>query len=334
MKLTNILKEKKNVISVEVEPPLLGKGINSLWEMLDPLARLGISWVDITYHAEDIVGYEEGNDNGSGNGSNGLVPVFERKKPGTGAIAGAIMQRYRDQRMEAVPHVICSGFTARQTEEFLVEVSYQGVTNVLAVRGDPPKGPDGKRLEFAPVKGGHTHASELVQQIVGLREGHYLGAREGEPLDFCVGGACYPEGLAGESIKRQLEWLKYKIDQGIEYLVTTMFFENAKYFQFRDRAYAAGIRVPIIPGITPLSKVGQLESMPSMFGCTIPRGYREVIKLHQDELGEEEVKKTGIDWCARQCRELRRQGAPSLHFYANRNAPVAEVIELITPTSM
>lgn len=330
MKITDILKQKQNVVSVEVEPPLLGKGINSLWEMLDPLVRLGVSWVDITYHAEDIVRYEKEK---GGNGD-GRVPIYERKKPGTGAIAGAIQQRYRDQGIEAVPHVICSGFTARQTEEFLVEVSYQGVTNVLAVRGDPPKGPGGKHLQFSPVKGGHTHASELVQQIVWLRNGHYRGAREGEPLDFCIGGACYPEGYPRESINKQFYWLQHKVDQGVDYFVTTMFFDNQAYLRFRDRAYSTGIHVPIIPGITPLSKVAQLESMPRMFGCTIPDRLREVIETAQSEQGEEGVKHAGIGWCVGQSLELRREGAPSLHFYANRHAPVAEVIELISPTYM
>lgn len=311
--------KKGNGVSVEVEPPLLGESIRQVFDTLDPLVAQGISYVDITYHPEQIIGYADRDGQ--------RIPLHRRKKPGTVGIAGAIIGRYGG-RVQPVPHVICTGFSADETEGYLIDLSYLGVENVMALRGDPPKGPDDKFLEFAPVLGGHERAVDLVRQIVNLRSSRYVGAQEGAPVNFCVGAACYPEKhTLAPTLAADIDVLKQKVDAGVDYLVTQMFFDNEAYRRFVERAVAAGINVPVVPGLFPLSSFRYLTVLPRFFGCSIPAELASRAEGYRKK--PEDMRKLGIEWCVAQCEDLRKVGAPSLHFYLHNNAPVEEVVKAI-----
>ena len=318
MKVIEALHTRKQPISVEIEPPSLGQGIAEVFEMLDPLVASGITHIDITYHAEQIVSYVT---------YHGMAfPIAQRKKPGTAGVAGAIRERYKTLGIEPVPHVICTGFTPHTTEEYLVELAFLGIHNVVALRGDAPKGPDGTLLPFTPAPGGHAHADGLIRQIAQLRHGHYVGAHDGEPIDFCVGAACYPEGYTPAVVwEDELHWLTAKVEAGAEYLITQMFFDNDAYWRFVDRVRHAGIEVPIVPGLKPLTIARHLTVLPTIFGCAMPSALRDQVERYKDSKGD--VKKVGIQWCLDQCEALRAGGAPSLHFYAARHAPIRELLK-------
>jgi len=307
-------------ISVEIEPPTLGKSIDGVFKVLDPLVEAGIKYVNITYHAEHLIGYVED--------SNKRFPVSQRRRPGTVGVAGAIQARYAVSKIEAVPHVICTGFTKYDVEEYLIDLRFLGIENIMALRGDAPKGPDGTRLPFTRMPGGYAHANELIKQIVELRKGEYVGAKKGDPIDFCVGAACYPEGHPeSKSPKEELRWLKAKVDAGAEYLVTQMFFDNEAYKQFVEKTRKLGIEIPIVPGIKPLASRKHLESLPSTFHCSIPEKLRTEVLKHGDD--EKSIRKVGVDWCIEQCRELIDYGAPGVHLYATRGLAIREFVERI-----
>ena len=311
MRVTDIIKEKKGkAISVEIEPPLLGKSINDVWKTLNPLVGLGINYINITYHPKDIIKNEKGD------------LVYQRKRPGTIGVAGAIKGKYEKSNVSTVPHVICTEFTKDNIQDILVELSYYGIENVMALRGDPPK-LNGKFMEFKPEKEGYSYAKDLIKQIVDLKKGKYLEGLNGNPIDFCIGAACYPEGYyKSESLKNNLYWLKFKVEAGADYLVTNLFFDNKAYLRFVEEAK---IDVPIIPGIFPISMYGHLKRLPEVFGCSIPKKLEKEVEKY--ESNEDDIRKVGIKWCVEQCLDLLNNGAPSLHFFANRGAPIKEVIE-------
>jgi methylenetetrahydrofolate reductase (NADPH) len=318
MRVIDALRGDGRSTSVEIEPPAIGGGIAEVFAMLDPLVELGIRYVDITYHAEQIVGYIEHNGT--------AFPVSQRKKPGTVGIAGAIRERYRARGVEPVPHVICTGFTQYATEEYLVELAFLGIENVLALRGDAPRGPDGAPLPFTPAPGGHAYAQGLIRQIANLKQGLYVGAREGQPIDFCIGAACYPEGYTPSiAWEDELRWLKAKVEAGAEYLVTQMFFDNDAYWRFVRRVRQAGIEVPIVPGIKPLSTYRHLTALPAIFGCAIPPALRQRVERYRNS--PDDIRKVGVQWCLEQCAALRAAGTPGLHFYAARRGPIREVLK-------
>jgi len=307
-------------ISVEIEPPTLGKSIDSVFKVLDPLAEAGIRYVNITYHAEHLIGYVEDN--------NRRFPVSQRRRPGTVGVAGAIQARYASKKIEAVPHVICTGFTKYDVEEYLIDLRFLGIENVMALRGDAPKGPDEEKLPFTRMPGGYAHANELIEQIVKLRKGEYVGAKEGDPINFCIGAASYPEGHPeSKSPQEELRWLKAKVNAGAEYLVTQMFFDNDAYKQFVEGTRRLGIEIPIVPGIKPLTSRRHLESLPSTFHCSIPEKLRTEVLKHGDD--EKMVRNIGVGWCVEQCRDLIDHGAPGIHLYATRSIAVREVVEEI-----
>lgn len=318
MKIIDALYSDHTPISIEIEPPSLGKGVADAFEMLDPLVELGITHIDITYHAEQIISYV------THHGT--AFPISQRKKPGTAGVAGAIRERYKARGVEPVPHVICTGFTPHNTEEYLVELAFLGIENVVALRGDALKGPDGTSLPFTPAPGGHAHAEGLIRQIADLKQGHYIGAHTGEPIEFCIGAACYPEGYAPSiAWEDELRWLKGKTDAGAEYLITQMFFDNDAYWKFIDRARQAGIEVPIVPGLKPLTTHRHLTILPTIFGCAIPAALSEKVDRYKDS--KDDIRKIGVQWCLEQCEALRAGGVPSLHFYAARRAPIREVLK-------
>lgn len=310
MKVVDLLRTKKT-ISVEIEPPVIGESLQKLENFLDQFAER-VDFIDITYHSERVIRTLKRNGK--------IVQITQKKKPGTAGVAVAIKKRY--SHVAPVPHVICTGFNAYETEEFLVELDYLGIENIVALKGDNPKDLKEKKLPFPRTPYGHLHANRLIEQIANLRKGIYVGAESGIPVNFCIGAACYPEKhTKTQSWKDELKWLKAKVDAGADYLVTQMFFDNEKYLNFVRLAREEGIAVPILPGIKILSSVNQLTVLPEYFGCSIPPGLRNEVEAHPSA-----VKEIGLEWCVSQCRELR-QYAQGLHFYAARGSPVSALLE-------
>ena len=321
MKVLDLLKTGgKKRISVEIEPPTLGKSIKGVFKILDPLIEMGIKYVNITYHPEQVLAHAEHDSE--------RFQVSQRRKPGTVGVTGAIQARYASKGVEAVPHVICTGFTKYDVEEYVIDLAFLGIENIMALRGDTPRDSEGKRLPFKRMSQGHAYANELIGQIVDLRRGVYTGAREGDPIDFCVGAACYPEGHPeSRSSEEELRWLKAKVDAGADYLVTQMFFDNNVYKRFVDTARNAGIVVPIVPGVKPLTSRRHLEVLPSIFHCSIPEKLRTSVL--EKERSEKEERKVGVEWCAEQCLDLVDCGAPGIHLYSTRSSSIAEVMKRI-----
>ena len=292
--------------SFEVLPPLKGTGTGNLFKTIDILKEFDPELINITTHRSEYIYTEQ--DDGS------YAKHRLRRRPGTIAVASAIMQRYG---LKVVPHVLCSGFSREDTEYMLLDLQFLGIKDILILRGD--KAPDEKR--FVPEKGGNSHATELIEQVNLFNAGKFLDGSDikvpGEPFEYGV--ACYPEKHdEAPNLEFDLKVLKKKQDLGAKYAVTQLFFDNAKYFQFVEKARQAGITIPIIPGIKPLAKMGQLTIIPKTFHVDIPAALAdEARKLKTDE----EVAQVGVEWCVEQCRELIRAGVPRLHFYTLSAVP-------------
>jgi methylenetetrahydrofolate reductase (NADPH) len=242
----------KTLFSLEIIPPVKGESIETLMDNIEPLLEFKPPFIEVTYHREEYIEKIVGNQ---------IVKIPTRKRPGTVGICASIMNRFQ---IDAVPHVICGGFTKEETEDFLFDLHYLGIDNVLVLRGDPIKG----MAAFAPEKGGHAYASELVEQVVRMNHGQLLHEEtESVPTHFCIGVAGYPEKhFEAPNFEVDFGYLKKKIDQGADYVVTQMFFDNQKYFSFVQKCREAGIDVPIIPGLKPLATRKQLTVLP---GCSI-----------------------------------------------------------------
>lgn len=288
------------LFSFELLPPLKGQDFDSIQKSIDPLIDFKPSFINITYHQEEIE-YE--------NLPNGLIKKkVVRKRPGTVGISAAIRYRYG---VNVVPHIICGGFTREETENALIDLNFLGVKNVLIVRGDPQPG----LKSFIPEPEGNAYSIDLVKQVVNLNKGIYLdpNIRNSRSTNFCVGVAGYPE-KHGESpnLESDLHFLKKKVEAGAEYIVTQMFFDNKNYFEFVDRCRLEGIDVPIIPGLKPLSTRNQIVTIPKTFNVDIPAELvKEVIRCKDNE----QVRQLGIDWCIAQSKELKMAGVPVLHYY-------------------
>ncbi|GAB2501026.1 methylenetetrahydrofolate reductase [NAD(P)H] [Algoriphagus taiwanensis] len=305
MKITEHLKNAKSTLfSFEILPPLKGQSLKELLEGIEPLMEFKPPFVDVTYHREEFI-YKKH--------PNGLLEkVSTKKRPGTVGICAAIMNRFQ---VDAVPHLLCGGFTKEETENALIDLNFIGVENVLALRGDAPKGE-----KFAPEREGHSFASELVEQIVRMNQGKYLHEETENNFhtDFCIGVAGYPEKhFEAPSLRFDLKQLKEKVDKGAEYIVTQMFFDNKKYFDFVDKVRAAGIEVPIIPGIKPITTLGQITMLPRTFFLDLPDDLMDELEKCKTN---GEVKEVGIEWAIQQSRELIDAGVPSLHFYTMSKA--------------
>ncbi len=288
------------LFSFEVIPPLKGVGIETLFKAIDPLIDLKPSFINVTYHREEFV-YKK-REKGY------LEKVSMRKRPGTVSICAAIQHRYS---IDTVPHLICGGFTKEETENALIDLDFLGINNVLALRGDPIK----TETHFSPTDRGHAHAVDLVRQITDMNRGVYLDdeIREPAPTNFCVGVAGYPERhFESPHMDLDFQYLKEKIDSGAQYIVTQLFFDNQKFFAFRDRCWAEGIRVPIIPGIKPIEKISHLTFMPKFFHVEIPGPLtHSLMKCKTDD----EARQVGIDWGMAQCKELIGSDVPGIHFF-------------------
>ena len=301
MKVIDLIKsQKKTAFSIEILPPLKGTGIEKLYQSIDQLLEFNPQYINFTTHRSEYVYKELGN---------GLFQRNRlRRRPGTVAVAAAIQNKYN---ITVVPHVLCSGFTREDIEYMLLDLQFLGITDLLVLRGDKAK----HESIFIPEPGGHTHAIELEEQINNFNKGIFVDGSEMTvtKTPFSYGVACYPEKHEeAPNLDSDLYWLKKKINAGAEYAVTQLFYDNRKYFSFVERARAAGITVPIIPGIKPLKKLSQLNIIPKTFKVDIPEELaHEVAKCTTDA----EVQRLGIEWCIQQCRELMAHGVPSIHFY-------------------
>lgn len=305
----------QTLISFEVLPPLKGGRMQDIFDTLDPLMEFKPPFVDVTYHREEFIynkresGYYE--------------KTAIRKRPGTVGICAAIMHRYG---VDAVPHLLCGGFTEEDTENALVDLNFLNINNVLALRGDARKF-EGK---FIPEANGHAYALDLVKQIDSMNKGTYLDANieNGAPTDFCIGVAGYPEKhFESPNLELDLKHTKAKIDAGADYIVTQMFFDNQKYFDYVKACRAAGINVPIVPGLKPITKKYQLNSIPRLFYVDMPQDLVNAINKAKNAEARTQV---GIEWCIAQSKELKAAGVPCLHYYtmgdSNTIRQIAEAV--------
>ena len=302
MKVTDHIKkaEGKTLFSFEIVPPQKGSNINDLYENIDPLMEFKPPFIDVTTSREEYVYIEK----------DGL---FDRKitrmRPGTVGICASLQYKYN---VDAIPHVLCGGFTKEETEYLLVDCHYLGIDNLVALRGDPMKG----EKYFKTTPGGHSYASELVGQIKQMNEGKFLhgDVEMKHKPDFCIGVAGYPEKhIESPSLEMDLKRLKQKVDAGADYVVTQMFFDNQRYFKFVEAAREIGIDVPIIPGIKPVAVKRHLQILPQVFWLDMPQ---ELISEVQNAKDNKAVRQIGIEFAIQQSKELLDFGVPCLHYYS------------------
>jgi methylenetetrahydrofolate reductase (NADPH) len=291
---------KDTLISFEILPPLKGKGITGIYNHLDPLMEFKPSYINVTYHRSEHM-FKKRVD-----GS--FEKVVIRKRPGTEAICASIMNKYN---VDTVPHLICGGFSVQDTEDALLTLSYLGIDNVLVLRGDAAK----SETSFEPEPGGHKYAIDLLKQVVNLNKGIYLEEelKGTNSTTFCAGVAGYPEKhFEAPNMQTDLMYLKKKVEAGAEYIVTQMFFDNKKFFAFQSQCREAGITVPIIPGLKPITSKKQLSIIPRTFYVDIPTDLSgEILKCKDDA----DVEKVGTEWLLAQSKELKSAGVPVLHYY-------------------
>ncbi len=315
MKVTDILLQKQgqSLVSFEILPPLKGRSIDSLYRILDPLMEFKPPFVDVTYHREE---YEYKQTKGGY-----FEKIAVRKRPGTVGICAAIKNKYN---VEAVPHLICGGFTKEETENALIDLNFLGIHNILALRGDARK----LEKKFIPEPNGNAYALDLVSQIMSMNKGKYLDDDivNAHKTDFCISVAGYPEKhFEAANYEEDLVRLKAKVDAGAQYVVTQMFFDNQVYYNFVEDCRNMGINVPIIPGIKPLTKISQLNFIPSTFFIDFPD---TLVKEIRNCKNDEDARRVGIEWCVLQSKDLLAKGVPCLHLYTMSDvATIKDVCE-------
>jgi methylenetetrahydrofolate reductase (NADPH) len=305
----------KTLISFEVLPPLKGGSMQTIFKTLDPLMEFKPPFIDVTYHREEFVykkrtsGYYE--------------KIAIRKRPGTVGICAAIMHRYG---VDAVPHLICGGFSKEDTENALIDLNFLNINNVLALRGDAAKFED----KFAPHPEGHHYALDLVKHLADMNQGKYLDTNisNGTHTDFCIGIAGYPEKhFEAPSLLADFAHTKAKVAAGANYIVTQMFFNNQKYFDYVDMCRREGVDVPVVPGLKPITKKYQLNSIPRLFFIDLPD---DLVRGIQNAKTDEAVKEVGIEWCIAQSKELKAKGVPCLHYYTMGDADtIKRIVEAV-----
>jgi len=300
-KITQYIEEAKNTLfSFEILPPLKGESIQSVFNGIEPLMEFKPPFIDVTYHREEVV-YKER--------PGGLLEKKSTKKrPGTVAICAAIMHHFK---VDAVPHLIIGGFNTDETENALIDLHFLGVDNILALRGDALK----NEREFKPEPGGHQITADLVSQIANMNKGKYIDddLKDAFPTNFCIGVAGYPEKhCEAPNLANDIRFLKEKVDRGATYIVTQMFFNNEAYFNFVKLCREAGINVPIIPGLKPITTKKQLHALPKTFYIDLPEALSKEI---DQAVNDAAVRQIGIEWCIAQSKELMEKGVPVLHYY-------------------
>ena len=303
MKVTDHIANSKGktMFSFEIIPPQKGRNINELYNNIDPLMEFNPPFIDVTTSREEYIYIDKG--------AGLLDRKITRMRPGTVGICAAIKHKYN---VDTIPHVLCGGFTKEETEYLLVDCHYLGIHNVMALRGDAMK----HQQYFKPTEGGHKYANELVSQMNDLNCGKYLHevVEADYKTDFCIGVAGYPEKhLEAPSLNNDLKWLKQKVEAGADYVVTQMFFDNQKFFEFVDKARAAGIDVPIIPGIKPIAVKRHLQLLPQVFKIDLPEDLIIAVEKCKDNKA---VRQVGIEWAIKQSKELKDYGVPVLHYYS------------------
>jgi methylenetetrahydrofolate reductase (NADPH) len=301
MKVIDHINQAKNsLISFEVLPPLKGKGINAIYDHLDPLMEFKPSWINVTYHRSETMFKKK---------SDGTFEKVEvRKRPGTVGICAAIMNHYQ---IDAVPHLICGGFSKRETEDALIDLNFLGIDNVLVLRGDAAK----NEASFEPHPDGNRYALDLLKQVSNLNNGIYQeeDIKNGGKTSFCMGVAGYPEKhFEAPNLDTDISYLKAKVDSGAEYIMTQMFFNNQKFFEFVKLCRGNGIEVPIIPGLKPITNKKQLNILPKIFHVDIPADLSNAIDKAKTD---DDVEKIGTEWLIQQSKDLRKFGVPVLHYY-------------------
>src|SRR5690606_7328689 len=301
MKVIDHIKQAKNtIISFEVLPPVKGKGIEALYRHLDPLMEFNPAFINVTYHRSEHVFKK--------NADGSFKKVIVRKRPGTESICAAIMNRYN---VDTVPHLIRGGFDINETEDALIHLQYLGIDNVLVLRGDAAN----TATTFEPEPGAHRYASDLLKQVVTVNAGVYLedDLKDTHKTQFCIGVAGYPEKhFEAPNMQTDLKYLTEKMDCGADYIVTQMFFDNAKYYAFVKACREIGITAPIIPGLKPIYSKKQLNVLPKTFHIDLPSELsNEILRCKTDE----EVEQIGTEWLIAQSRDLIENGVPVLHYY-------------------
>lgn len=312
MKVIEHIKQAKGktLFSFEILPPLKGKNIQSIYDGINPLMEFDPKFINVTYHREEYV-YKT-HDNGL------LEKVSMRKRPGTVGICAAIINKYN---VDTVPHLICGGFSKDETENALIDLTFLGIDNVLVLRGDPIK----TEANFRPHPEGHQYAKQLVDQVVEMNHGNYqLKDVAMEPTDFCIGVAGYPEKhFEAMNLTSDLFHLKEKVDAGADYIVTQMFFDNQKYFDFVEKCRGVGINCPIIPGLKPIKTLKHISFLPKFFHIDFPEELSAELMKCKDNAA---VTQLGIEWGIKQAKELKAAGVPCIHFYTMSNSDCTKVI--------
>ena len=311
MKVTeHITAAKDTLFSFEILPPLKGKSIQSIYDGIDPLMEFKPKFVNVTYHREEFI-YKER--------ENGLLEkIAIRKRPGTVGICAAIMNKYQ---VDAVPHLICGGFSKEETENALIDLQFLGIDNVLALRGDSIK----TESSFRPHADGHAYAEQLINQISDMNRGNYMmDDVQLEPTDFCIGAAGYPEKhFEAMNLSFDLQNLKRKVEAGAAYIVTQMFFDNSKFFAFVEECRKIGINVPIIPGLKPIKNLTHISFLPKFFHIDYPVELSNELLKCKDNKSVEQV---GIEWGIQQSKELKAAGVPCIHYYTMSNSSSVKAI--------
>lgn len=296
-----INKTDRTAFSFEVLPPLKGTGTDTLFRTIDTLKEFNPEYINITTHRSEYVYVEQPDGT--------YVRHFMRRRPGTVAVASAIMQKYG---IKVVPHVVVSGMSREDIEYMLLDLQFLGIRDLLVLRGDKAK----DEARFTPVKDGYSHATDLIEQVNQFNAGYFI---DGTPIKnpgapFSYGVAAYPEKHEeAPNLEFDLQVLKKKQDLGADYAVTQIFYDNEKYFNFVDQARQAGIHIPIIPGIKPMAKLSQFNVLPKTFHLDLPEELSKAVEACKNDA---EVRQVGIEWGIQQCRELISRGVPSLHFYS------------------
>ena len=316
-KVIDILRaSNKPFASFELVPPLKGSDVSLLYQSIDPLMQFKPPFINVTCHRDEI----EYVPNPDGT----YTKMTLAKRPSTVAIVAAIMRRYPD--LEIVPHVICGGASQSKVESELLDLHFLGIRNVMALRGDALPG----QRFFIPEEDGFSHSSELVGLVSRLNKGQYLDptVKNGLPTDYCIGVAAYPEKhYEAANLQTDIQYLKQKVEAGADYIVTQMFFDNSRFFHFVDCCRQAGITVPIIPGLKPISSPKQIALLPRSFHIDLPQ---ELVSLLQNCRTTEDAYQTGIEWAIRQSRELLAHGVPAIHYYTMARADnVCQIVKAV-----